>query len=159
LLASSPKLIAGSYALHRLLTPRHPPCALDYLTTRSLELWPRDPREEIPRRDSPNLRWTKSTQRLPSCLYIFSESEPPARAEAHDQRSLKDRQQHLAIHQPTGRTRRSGPSCGSLKEVIQPQVPLRLPCYDFTPIIDQTVGGSLPCGLGYRLWVEPTFVV
>ena len=31
-----------------------------------------------------------------------------------------------------------------LKEVIQPQVPLRLPCYDFTPIIDQTVVGSLP---------------
>ena len=35
---------------------------------------------------------------------------------------------------------------GSLKEVIQPQVPLRLPCYDFTPIIDQTVDGSLPEG-------------
>jgi len=29
------------------------------------------------------------------------------------------------------------------KEVIQPQVPLRLPCYDFTPIIDLTLGGSL----------------
>ena len=27
-----------------------------------------------------------------------------------------------------------------LKEVIQPQVPLRLPCYDFTPVIDHTVG-------------------
>ena len=26
-----------------------------------------------------------------------------------------------------------------LKEVIQPQVPLRLPCYDFTPVIDHTV--------------------
>ncbi len=39
-------------------------------------------------------------------------------------------------------------SLGSLKEVIQPQVPLRLPCYDFTPIIDQTVGTSLPLGLG-----------
>ena len=25
------------------------------------------------------------------------------------------------------------------KEVIQPQVPLRLPCYDFTPVIDHTV--------------------
>ena len=25
------------------------------------------------------------------------------------------------------------------KEVIQPQVPLRLPCYDFTPVIDPTV--------------------
>ena len=30
------------------------------------------------------------------------------------------------------------------KEVIQPQVPLRLPCYDFTPITDQTVGTCLP---------------
>ena len=30
--------------------------------------------------------------------------------------------------------------CGSaFKEVIQPQVPLRLPCYDFTPVIDHTV--------------------
>src|SRR5580765_8426000 len=26
------------------------------------------------------------------------------------------------------------------KEVIQPQVPLRLPCYDFTPITDHTFG-------------------
>ena len=31
-----------------------------------------------------------------------------------------------------------------LKEVIQPQVPLRLPCYDFTPVIDHTVVGVLP---------------
>ena len=30
------------------------------------------------------------------------------------------------------------------KEVIQPQVPLRLPCYDFTPITPQTLGRSLP---------------
>ena len=30
------------------------------------------------------------------------------------------------------------------KEVIQPQVPLRLPCYDFTPITSQTLGDSLP---------------
>jgi hypothetical protein len=29
------------------------------------------------------------------------------------------------------------------KEVIQPQVPLRLPCYDFTPIIDHTLGACL----------------
>jgi hypothetical protein len=31
----------------------------------------------------------------------------------------------------------------SLKEVIQPQVPLRLPCYDFTPVIDHTVASAL----------------
>ena len=28
--------------------------------------------------------------------------------------------------------------------MIQPQVPLGLPCYDFTPVIDHTVGGALP---------------
>ena len=28
--------------------------------------------------------------------------------------------------------------------MIQPQVPLRLPCYDFTPIADQTVDASFP---------------
>ena len=27
------------------------------------------------------------------------------------------------------------------KEVIQPQVPLRLPCYDFTPVAEPTVAG------------------
>ena len=27
------------------------------------------------------------------------------------------------------------------KEVIQPQVPLRLPCYDFTPVTEPTVAG------------------
>src|SRR6185437_13340734 len=31
----------------------------------------------------------------------------------------------------------------SRKEVIQPQVPLRLPCYDFTPVADLTVVGCL----------------
>ena len=29
------------------------------------------------------------------------------------------------------------------KEVIQPQVPLRLPCYDFTPVAELTVAGCL----------------
>src|SRR5262245_14720722 len=31
LVCSSPKLIAAYHALHRLLTPRHPPCALSSL--------------------------------------------------------------------------------------------------------------------------------
>ena len=45
------------------------------------------------------------------------------------------------------------------KEVIQPHLPVRLPCYDFTPIADPTFDGSLPKGLGHRLRVLPTFVV
>jgi len=31
--------------------------------------------------------------------------------------------------------------------VIQPQVPLGLPCYDFTPVIDHSVVTALPEGL------------
>ena len=38
------------------------------------------------------------------------------------------------------------PSSESRKEVIQPQVPLRLPCYDFTPVADPTVAGCLLIG-------------
>ena len=33
------------------------------------------------------------------------------------------------------------------KEVIQPQVLLRLPCYDFTPVANHTIGTCLPEGL------------
>jgi hypothetical protein len=42
-------------------------------------------------------------------------------------------------------THRSG------KEVIQPQVPLRLPCYDFAPVIALALGGLVPCGFRHRL--------
>jgi hypothetical protein len=44
------------------------------------------------------------------------------------------------------------------KEVIQPHLPVRLPCYDFVPIADPTFDGSLPTGLGHRLRVLPTFM-
>ena len=44
------------------------------------------------------------------------------------------------------------------KEVIQPHLPVRLPCYDFVPIASPTFDGSLPKGLGHRLRVLPTFV-
>ena len=30
------------------------------------------------------------------------------------------------------------------KEVIQPHLPIRLPCYDFTPVINPTLDGVLP---------------
>ena len=32
------------------------------------------------------------------------------------------------------------------KEVIQPHLPVRLPCYDFTPVTSPTFDGSLPKG-------------
>ena len=44
------------------------------------------------------------------------------------------------------------------KEVIQPQVPLRLPCYDFVPLTGHTFDASLSYELGQRLRVQQTQV-
>jgi hypothetical protein len=45
------------------------------------------------------------------------------------------------------------------KEVIQPHLPIRLPCYDFTPITNHNFGGFPPCGLEHRLLLQRAFVV
>jgi hypothetical protein len=42
------------------------------------------------------------------------------------------------------------------KEVIQPHLPIRLPCYDLAPVIGFTFGADLPYGLARRLRVPPT---
>ena len=56
-----------------------------------------------------------------------------------------------------------GDVCGCVllrKEVIQPHLPVRLPCYDFVPIANPTFDHSPPLrrGLGHGLRVLPTFV-
>ena len=44
------------------------------------------------------------------------------------------------------------------KEVIQPHLPVRLPCYDFVPIADFALDGCLSCELAHRLQAPPTFM-
>ena len=44
------------------------------------------------------------------------------------------------------------------KEVIQPHLPIRLPCYDLAPIRDLALGALLPCGLQKRLRALSPFV-
>ena len=93
--------------------------------------------------------WSGSNRRPPACKAdaLPAELQPQAISLL-----LKEHTWLIESEQRAGR--------GSLKEVIQPQVPLRLPCYDFTPIIGPTVDGCLPIkGLAYRLRVKPTFVV
>ncbi len=63
---------------------------------------------------------------------------------------------------PRGRTKVLAEALSAMilrKEVIQPQVPLRLPCYDFTPVAEPTVVSCLPCGLAHCLRVNPTPMV
>ena len=70
-------------------------------------------------------------------------------------RSIRGKQMVLAIDlsQPARESR-----CEAFllrKEVIQPQVPLRLPCYDFIPVTSYTLGPYPPCGLIQALRVRP----
>jgi hypothetical protein len=52
-----------------------------------------------------------------------------------------------------------GSFCLPRKEVIQPHLPVRLPCYDFTPLAPHAFGASAPRGFGRRLRVQTTRVV
>ncbi len=58
-----------------------------------------------------------------------------------------------------GLTLRYAPKRFLRKEVIQPQVPLRLPCYDFTPVTSHSLEPYLPCGLAQALLEQPTPMV
>src|SRR5256885_6315476 len=92
-----------------------------------------------------------------STAYVRWSSRSTLSQASRFSRTATDLKASIAIYR-TGACR-SKSSGIPRKEVIQPQLPLRLPCYDFTPIIDPTFDGSLPCGLGHRLRVLPTFVV
>ena len=78
-------------------------------------------------------------------------ADPDHRAEAHEKRESK----RGSLAKPQVRSFRRGTwqhsrpkardamTFSLRKEVIQPQVLLRLPCYDFTPIMNYTLGACL----------------
>ena len=72
---------------------------------------------------------------------------------------------HRGRHPPDGLLPSFELKCFSLenylprKEVIQPHLPVRLPCYDFTPLTLHTFGASPLVRLGRRLRVQTTRVV
>jgi hypothetical protein len=187
LVADSPGLIAGSYVLLRLLVPRHSPCALINLATTddarvhcavlkiravpspaAIRLWRSGPAEVGPLSG----RSLRTQQRARPAHPPDSRSVPPKQhVLTLTELALRPNNQCSTSEQPP-RDVRSG--CGSgrctshrsgcerqlllRKEVIQPHLPVRLPCYDFVPIAGPTFDGSLPYGLGHRLRVLPTFV-
>ena len=64
-----------------------------------------------------------------------------------------------SLHQTSTDKQQSSPYFFPRKEVIQPHLPIRLPCYDFTPVTRPAFGGSLPFRLGHRLRAFPTPMV
>ena len=112
-----------------------------------------------------SLRWLEHTYRIDA---IFEEESSSRYAALKVRRGRAPGTGHCALSRDatdsqlgwTGRpsfvfSRRILPR----KEVIQPHLPVRLPCYDFTPLTNHTFGASLPCGLGRRLRVQSTRVV
>jgi hypothetical protein len=162
LFSASPRLIAAVHALHRLLVPRHPPCALPILTV-------------ITRSDGPRAGRARGDTRLLAWLCSFQgprRGAPPGLGGGLSKlNSMRPREQSSAgarsgrrfgsclypadfvgghIARRRGMRRRDGQPLQSWsfprKEVIQPHLPVRLPCYDFTPVTSPTFDGSLPEG-------------
>src|SRR5437867_9932908 len=137
LVSTSPALIAAAHVLHRLLAPRHPPCALVLLIEKNTL---------CAAMEFSRCTWTGAHEKTPNAAGGLSKLS-----------SMQTSRSTWFLGESSHRTADS-PSTGSAptgvrapafprKEVIQPQLPLRLPCYDFTPIIDPTFDGSLPQGV------------
>src|SRR5690242_14908159 len=104
--ASSSRLIAGSYVLHRLLVPRHPPCALKNLTT--------------------------DTKMLASTMQFSSyerDPPPPPAPTPHDRRAVRPRRRPDQIqheqrqHAPRKTPVPSGPNSVPSRPHPAPRVP------------------------------------
>jgi len=209
---NSPRLIADSYVLLRLLMPRHPPCALKNLTTQRSKTY----LERTRKRSRFNIKNKIALQDARVHYVVLKQQPRPPAARTHmhgptrgrnnrNTRSACNRcktvllpqdptvchtrttatpRQHRSRHPPqardtvpgTGKNRqplfvdippmsthrrtkacamgnpdnppprklRNRKHCKGLlrKEVIQPHLPVRLPCYDLVPIAGPTFDGS-----------------
>ena len=197
--SSSPRLIAAIHVLHRLLVPRHPPCALVLLISPNIRSENTTYRYAVlkvrastsPQCESLPVRPTAMKVGPPATRGVSTpgpglsklNSKAPSRAphsREHGGKAVQTRCQRYfqaspidakSTHVGVERSRTVCPACIEgrpaedeihripRKEVIQPQLPLRLPCYDFTPVTNSTFDCSLPYGLGHRLRVSPASVV
>ena len=126
-----------------------------------------DPRPTGRRRPARGIRKTARTQN--GCGWrsgnpkAYPHHSPPAPKDPRSQRSLPHQHAHtnpgtIPGAWATRRTTNHRPEKLRRKEVIQPHLPVRLPCYDLVPITSLTLDGSIHKGLGHRLRVLPTFM-
>ena len=119
----SPGTFAACRALRRLPAPRHPPCALHTLGDVPLGPFVNENRESL---------LSFCAMRLSGCPCV--DSREPRGPDAADMR-----------RSCCGAGFFFSPSvCLPRKEVIQPHLPVRLPCYDFTPLTLHTFDASAP---------------
>ena len=149
---NSPRLFAANHVLLRLLTPRHPPCALSSLvhadalhTIRRLStLAPSCSRFYCARPSGPVV----STCSTHVSGTLTAEDRCLGKADESWYRRHRGRDESRVIALGSRPSDESGPTASPRqarlprKEVIQPHLPVRLPCYDFVPVISPTLGSS-----------------
>ena len=132
-----PRLIAACHVLHLLPAPRHPPCALNILTHCTIStlfsFTMQFSRCPAPRR-------TQKKGLSPESWILCLSARKPR--ETKSDRPLVLGRGAQALY-PCHQIRGPGTDLLPRKEVIQPHLPVRLPCYDFTPLTLHTFGASL----------------
>ena len=139
LTCSSPKLFAAYRALLRLSVPRHPPCALLSLDRICSLVLVKD--------EAHRSTYCLHTLVLESRFYFarlsLTQSQYPDFQITLVQECFSGRSTCEDFLLAQGREAVRSLTRRSRKEVIQPQVPLRLPCYDFAPVTELAFGRSV----------------
>ena len=135
--SGSPQLIAAVHVLLRLSSPRHPPRALIILIDLPKHVHERDQRHRN--------AYVCSKSEFDVHSSVLSETRRAAMGASA--RSLETRLPDEWLDESVASAPRDSAQQLPRKEVIQPQVPLRLPCYDFTPVMDHFLGGC-PLAVG-----------
>ena len=165
---SSKKEEPGEIAIKQTMTSHHRIARVHYPVLKP----PRaptgpDPRPTGRRRPARGIRKTARTQN--GCGWrsgnpkAYPHRSPQGPKDPRSQRSLPHQHAHAKPETIPGawatrRTPDRRPEKLRRKEVIQPHLPVRLPCYDLVPITSLTLDGSIHKGLGHRLRVLPTFM-
>ena len=165
MVGSSPWLVAATHVLLRLQAPRHPPLALCSLEIQrcSCSLWSSQGTDTRgrPRGAALFVQGEKRRRRRGVAPVPLPQNGTESlrtvtcRPGGRSLLRLKVRTPRGAVPRPVinwespsghGGYRSTQASRLLRKEVIQPHLPVRLPCYDFTPIADPTFDSSLPKG-------------
>jgi hypothetical protein len=176
LVIDSPRLIADSYVLLRFLVPRHPPCALKNLSHKdarvhcvvlniravphlvsapTARLGGSSVVKVLPAVSGPEGRSLRPSPQDPTTCQAPTPCAARstarglvlARAVASAPNNRCSTLEHLRDrHSPQTRLWTAERPVLLRKEVIQPHLPVRLPCYDLVPIASPTFDGSLHKG-------------
>ena len=143
----------------------HPPHEPPTPTTRRETVWPRQAPEQPIQRNTPHACCLRTqqcaepglTQRPHASELVLAVSQTKENEQPQNQRP-SEAPAASAVHRTVAPLSTETIVLLLRKEVIQPHLPVRLPCYDFVPIASPTFDHSPPKGLGHGLRVLPTFV-